>query len=88
MFVTVPRAELALTTVADGSFPRCCVGRSPGELPGFHTFFFLHPFWLVWDLWKQGESLHSTKHRCQEILASGKNGRQRWVTVGPDAVWL
>lgn len=40
MFVTVPRAELALTTVADGSFPRCCVGRSPGELPGFHTFFF------------------------------------------------
>jgi hypothetical protein len=54
----------------------------------FIHFFFLHPFWLVWDLWKQGESLHSTKHRCQEILASGKNGRQRWVTVGPDAVWL
>lgn len=78
MFVTVPRAELVLTTVADGSFPRCCVGTSPGELPGFHKFFSFILFGLFGTFGSRGkafiaQSTDVRKYLLQERMA-GRGG--------------
>lgn len=70
VFVTVPWAGLVLTTVADGIVFLAALWAEVLVNCLVFIHFFLHLFWLVWDPWKQGKDLHSTKHRCQEILAS------------------